>query len=126
MYYAGKSNTHADALSRKSEEVKSQQEAIERYCTQVLLPVKKVDHKVLQDLGLDHVRRGLPGPAGETIEIEKTALAALEAEWGYDSLQLVDRILQDNRTSPDLQDLRQKAQEELRDDTWQLREKLLL
>src|SRR5258708_26724082 len=62
MYRAGKSNARADALSRKSEEVKSQQEASERYRTQALLPVERVDHAVLQDLGLDHVARGLPGP----------------------------------------------------------------
>ena len=130
MYRTGKSNARADALSRKTEEVESQQEAITQHRTQALLPAGKIDQEVLKDLGLDHVTgqasEGFPGPAGKIREAKEAALAALEAEWGYDSIQLVDRILQENRTSPELQELRQKAQEELQDDTWQLREGVLL
>jgi hypothetical protein len=110
MYRTGKSNVCADALSRKTEEVKSQQKAIEQYRTQVFLPAEKIDREVLMDLGLD----------------QEPAVAALEAGCGYDSLQLVDRILEENRTSQELGELRDKAQKEPEDDTWQLRNGLLL
>jgi hypothetical protein len=76
----------------------------------VFLLIKKIDHKVLIDLGLDR----------------EPAVAALEAGCGYDSLQLVDRILEENRTSQELGELRDKAQKESEDDTWQLRNGLLL
>jgi hypothetical protein len=53
MYYINKSNARADALSRKAEEVKSQQKTIKQYYTQVFLPANKVNIKVLKDLELD-------------------------------------------------------------------------
>jgi hypothetical protein len=55
MYYTGKSNARANALSCKAEEVKSQQKTIEQYCTQVFLPTDKVDIKVLKDLKLNRL-----------------------------------------------------------------------
>jgi hypothetical protein len=132
MYRTGKSNARADALSRKAEEVRSQQKAIEQYRTQVFLPTDKVDIRVLKDLELDRLisqpSDGLPGRAGETadIAIAELAVPELEPEWGYDSLQLIDSILRNNRTNSELQELRQKAQNEQGDDTWQLRDGLLL
>jgi len=38
MYYIGKANEQANALSKKYEDVKEQGKAIEEYRTQVLLP----------------------------------------------------------------------------------------
>jgi hypothetical protein len=55
MYCTGKSNVRADALSRKAEEVKSQQKAIEQYRTQVFLPTNKVNIRVLKNLKLDRL-----------------------------------------------------------------------
>jgi hypothetical protein len=47
MYYIGKANKRADALSRKHEDVKEQGKAIEEYRTQVLLPRTKIDLAVV-------------------------------------------------------------------------------
>jgi hypothetical protein len=112
MYCTGKSNACADVLSCKAEEVKSQQKAIEQYRTQVFLLTDKVDIKVLKDLKLDclisQLNNGLPDWARETadIAIAELIVAELEPEWGYDSLQLINSILQNNRTNSELQELR--------------------
>jgi hypothetical protein len=107
MYRAGTANERADALSRKHEDVKSQEEAIKKYRTQILLPRDKIDPSVVDELQL--------APIDTTTELEQ----------GYDSLQLVDKILTENRTSPELQELRTKAASET-EETWQLRDGLLL
>jgi hypothetical protein len=84
MYYIGKSNARADVLSRKAEEVKSQQKAIKQYYTQVFLPTDKVDIKVLKDLELDRLTGqpsdGLPGQARETADIAIAELIIAELE----------------------------------------------
>jgi hypothetical protein len=84
MYRTGKSNARANALSRKAEEVKSQQKAIKQYCTQVFLPTNKVDIRVLKDLELDclisQLSDGLPGRARETADIAIAELVVAELE----------------------------------------------
>ena len=106
MYRTGKSNERADALSRRTEAVAPQKEAISRYRTQILLPYSQIDAQVIEDL----------------------QLAVLDKS--YDSVQLVEKILKTNRTSPDLEDLRKKAtlgdRQDPADKTWQIRDKLLL
>ena len=59
-----------------------------------MIPRQKIDQAIVDDL----------------------QLAPLE-EHGYDSLRLISRILEDNRTNPDIQDLRTKAQTEQTDNT---------
>jgi transposase InsO family protein len=107
VYRTGKSNERADALSRKTEDVHKQQKAIERYRTQIMIPRHKIDQAVIDDLQLPQV-------------------AAIEDDHGYDSLQLLSRVLEDNKTNPALHDLRTKAQSKQKDNTWTLREGLLL
>ena len=68
-----------------------------------MIPRQKIDQAIVDDL----------------------QLAPLE-EHGYDSLRLISCILEDNRTNPDIQDLRTKAQTEQIDNTWSLRDGLLL
>ena len=114
MYRAGKSNERADALSRRIEEVKSQDQVMAEYRTQTLLPAAKIDPRILDDLELTPI--ALVSPAQEGIDQPDTQ---------YDSIQLVDKILASNREAPELQELRQKAQTE-KEDTWQLQDGLLL
>ncbi len=63
------------------------------YYTQVLLPTNKVDPRILKELQL------------APIEI----LEPIVLEQAYDSIRLIDCILQDNCVSPNLVDLRTKA-----------------
>ena len=56
IYYTGKANKRADALSKKHEEVKEQGRAIKEYKTQVMLPRTKIDLVVVQDLQLAPVK----------------------------------------------------------------------
>ena len=51
-----------------------------------MIPRQKIDQAIVDDL----------------------QLAPLE-EYGYNSLRLISHILEDNRTNPDIQDLRTKA-----------------
>ena len=68
-----------------------------------MIPRQKIDQAIVDDL----------------------QLAPLE-EYGYNSLRLISRILEDNRTNPDIQDLWTKAQTEQTDNTWSLQDGLLL
>jgi hypothetical protein len=68
MYRAGTANERADALSRKHKDVKSQEEAIKKYRTQILLLRDKIDPSVVDELQL--------APIDTTTELEQ----------GYDSL----------------------------------------
>jgi hypothetical protein len=107
VYRTGKSNERADALSRKTEDVHEQQKAIERYRTQIMIPRHKIDQAVVEDLQLPQV-------------------AAIENDHGYDSLRLMAYILEDNKTNPDLEELRTQARTQQNDNTWTLRDGLLL
>ena len=80
MYRAGKANERADALSRKLEDVKAQDKAIEQYRTQVMIPRSKVDSEVIQDL----------------------QLSPIEPEAEYNNIHLVEKLLESNRSSLDL------------------------
>jgi len=127
MYRAGKSNERADALSRKHEDVKEQGKVMEEYRTQVLLPRTKIDSAVVKDLQLAPVE---PAPEQEPAPIKPVQEQELEptadfTSQPYDSIQLLDKILIANRTSPDLAELRTKAEFE-QEKTWQLKDSLLL
>jgi len=86
-----------------------------------------------EDLPEEHTPIGGVIPLEEGILLEALPVASaivapveapLVAPAGYSSLQLVDKILQDNRMSPDLQELRITAQAE--SDVWTLQDGLLL
>ena len=62
MYWAGKSNERADALSRKYEDTAAQDKVMAAYRTQVLLPRSKIDGEVVQDLQLSPIE-DFPSPA---------------------------------------------------------------
>ena len=120
MYRTGKSNACANALSRKAEDVQEQQKAIEQHRTQTIIPQDKIDQAIINNLKLDGQtsKPYFPGLAGQTNDQQQVpALAALEEEEGYNSLQLVDCILKENRTSPKLHELRTKAIAEQSDNT---------
>jgi hypothetical protein len=70
------------------------------YCTQVLLPANKVDPRILKELQLAPIKT--QEPPSEPVALEQA----------YDSIRLIDRILQDNYVSPNLAELRTKAQHE--------------
>ncbi len=70
-YRAGKANERADALSRKVEEVQAQKKAIKEYRTQTLLPLSRIDTRVQEEL----------------------QLANLEEDIGYNSTQLINKVL---------------------------------
>jgi hypothetical protein len=108
MYRAGKSNERADALSRKYEDTIAQDRVMAEYRTQVFLPRSKISDEVIHDLQLAPIDGSPP-----------------ENETEYDSIQLVDKLLSDNRTSLELEELRAKATKE-QEDTWQLQNGLLL
>jgi hypothetical protein len=84
----------------------------------VLLPTNKVDPRILDKLQLAPIKTQEP-PS------EPTTAEPVAPEQAYDSIRLIDRILQDNRVSPDLAELRTKAQHET-EGTWELRDGLLL
>jgi hypothetical protein len=68
IYQAGTTNKRANALSRKHKDVKSQEEAIKKYYTQILLLRDKIDPSVVDELQL--------APIDTTTELEQ----------GYNSL----------------------------------------
>ncbi len=64
------------------------------YYIQVLLPTNKVDPRILKELQLVPIK----------------VLEPIVLEQAYNSIRLIDYILQDNRVSPNLAELRTKAQ----------------
>jgi len=136
MYREGKANARADALSRMENDVREQDKVMAEQRTQVLLPRDKIDSRVVEDLQLAPLEQ-LTDPEQLVIPAEAPVIQGTEnvtagpeitvpASSGdtYDSIRLVERILQENRTSPELNDLRIKAQAEA-EDTWQLKDGLL-
>ena len=103
MYRVGKANKRADVLSRKLEDVKAQDKAIKQYRTQVMILHSKVDSEVIQDL----------------------QLSLIEPEAEYNSIHLVEKLLESNRSSLDLQEAWIRAQNK-KEGTWQLKDGLLL
>jgi hypothetical protein len=128
MYRAGKANARADALSRKEGDVQAQDVLKGKHRTQLFLSADKIDPRISQELNLTPVEADMPiEPDSTTPDSTDTAVPLAEGDTAseYDSLQLTDRILTSNRTSPELNELRIKAQKET-EDTWQLRDGLLL
>ncbi len=73
------------------------------YYIQVLLPTNKVDPCILKELQLVLIKTQEPS-------LEPVAPEPVVLEQAYNSIRLIDRILQDNRVSPNLVELRTKAQ----------------
>jgi hypothetical protein len=97
-------------LSRKLEDTTAQDQVIATYRTQILLPRDKITKEVVQDLQL--------APVEDSTDL-------YQDKEGYTSIELMDKLLHENRTSPKLEELRIKAKSE-KEDTWQLRDGLLL
>jgi transposase InsO family protein len=123
MYRAGKANARADALSRIEDDVQRQNTVKREHRTQVLLPADKVDSRIIKELELQLAPITSPEALTEPGSTKETG--PTDPKLSYDSLQLVDRILQENRASPDLAELRTKAQHET-EGIWELRDGLLL
>lgn len=90
-YRSGVSNTCADALSRRDQEVTTQEEIKSKYRTQTLLPDSVLDSRITDDLSME----------GEEI----ASLLSIDQE----ELDLIDRLLLANREHPTLQDQRDLA-----------------
>jgi hypothetical protein len=136
MYREGKANARADALSRIENDVREQDKVMAEQRTQVLLPRDKIDSRVVEDLQLapleqltDLEQLVIPAEAPvvqgtENVTASPEITVPASSSDTYDSIRLVERILQENRTSPELNDLRIKAQVKA-EDTWQLKDGLL-
>ena len=98
-FRAGKSNEKADTLTRREQDVKSQETLMKESRFQTMLQPEQLSPEVLQDVQLAPVT--------------------------LDQSLLIDRILQDNRTAAELDELRIKAQKEP-ESVWGLKEGLLL
>jgi transposase InsO family protein len=94
MYWAGKQNTKADALTQRDNEVAAQDGIKTQYQTRAFLSQDQVDPQVLRDLGIDITEIDLLPIEGDTLE---------------EPIGLVDRILRANRDSESLGALRAQA-----------------
>jgi hypothetical protein len=76
------------------------------YCTQTILPRDKLDQLVVNDLHLPHLTQllGEMGPP-EPNPIEVSPIEATPSSKDYNSLQLIAHIIENNKVSPDLEDL---------------------
>lgn len=94
-YRPGKDNVQADALTRRNDEVASQDQLKKEIRQQVLLTADKLDPRIVQEL--------------EQVSI--SALTPLEAATRpfLDTITVVERVLQANRNEPSLGALRTQA-----------------
>jgi hypothetical protein len=107
-YRPGRTNAAADALSRREEAVDSQNIAKKVFREQVLLPDACLDPEILEELNQ------------ETCQIPVDVIMAPM----FQDLQLVDRVLQANRTDPTLALYRGKAETD--DEDWTMQDGLVL
>src|SRR6202021_2482991 len=94
MCRLGKQNAKADALTRRDQEVEIQDRIKTEYHTKAFLTQDQIDPQVLKDLG---------------IEAETNELAPIEEPFWDEPIELVDRILRQNRKVPLLQALREQS-----------------
>lgn len=94
-YRPGKDNVQADALTRRNDEVASQDRLKKEIRQQVLLAADKLDPRIIQEL--------------EQVSI--SALTPLETATRpfLDTVTIVDQVLQANRNEPSLEALRTQA-----------------
>ena len=92
MYRPGKTNC-ADALTRRRQELENQAASKIALRTQALLRTENLDPQILEELSTDH-----PDPDVEICPIEAP------------ELDLIDELLQANRTSASLQEFREDAE----------------
>ena len=96
-YRPGKQNQGADALTRRKQDTDSQGEVMVESRMQIMLKLENLDPRIIQEL-----------------PPQDTQLAPLDSA----PLDLIDRILQANRTSESLAEYRRKATDEQQG--WQL------
>jgi transposase InsO family protein len=103
-YRPGKNNALADALSRRQDVVNYQNEAKKKFRTQTLLLEECLDPQIVREFK----------------EVESTvSVVTLQ-----DNLHIVDKLLQANRTNPELEPYREKARGPDKD--WAMQDGLLL
>ncbi len=75
-----------------------------------MLPRDKLDQSVVDDLGLPHLTHSLGemGPPEANL-IEVSPIETTPSSKDYNSLQLIAYIIEDNKVSPDLEDLYTRA-----------------
>src|SRR5579862_4436921 len=125
-YRTGRTNERADALSRKREDLLSQSQVMAANRTQILLPREKLTDEVVRDLQLAPLEPF--GGSQSTVKAARDppqALADPLMTPVSNGLELIDKLLNANRTAPELEELQVKARTEV-EDTWQLRDGLLL
>jgi hypothetical protein len=99
---------------------------MDHYYTQTMLPRDKLDQSVIDDLHLPHLTQSLGemGPP-EPNPIEVSPIDTTPNSKDYNSLQLIACIIEDNKASPDLEDLHTRATTS-KDDVWTLQDGMLL
>jgi transposase InsO family protein len=110
MYQPGKRNTKADALTRRKEDHDSQRKVILESRTQTLLKASQLDPRITADLEeplLTAVNKPMLTAVNMLTDLEAQLAPVEEAQ--AESIGLIDRVLQANRTSNTLADLRAKA-----------------
>ena len=106
QYHLVAKNQKADALTRREDDVRQQEALKKEHRDQVMLPAETLSPRVQEELA-------------------KAALAPVEPPQEAEPLLLIDRILQANRSSPSLQELRDQAMDDDQS-TYTLKDGLLL
>jgi hypothetical protein len=109
MYRPGKQNMKADALTRRKEDHDSQHQATLESRHQVLLKRSQLDPQIIAELDF---------------ALDNCSYQIAPIEGSQEGLSLIDQILQANRTSKSLANLRQKATDP-EQKVWQLQDGLL-
>ena len=109
MYRSGKENAKADALTRKPDEIDSQNAIKRDFRTRALLSKDQVEMQALRNLG---------------IEIDEITLAPVETYEFDESLTISERIRKANKTALSLEPLRKQALQD--DSAYTIEEDLVL
>ena len=119
-YRPGKENEKADILTRREQDVRTQDALKHTYRTQVLLPLTNVDPRIIEEL--DQAREARDATSISVLDTTQVAPISPLAE-ELSSLHLMDKLIAANKTHPSLDKERDAARRG--DEGWLLKEGLL-
>ena len=111
IYRTRKLNERVNALSRKDEDVTTTEKAMHLQRTQIIIPCSRINQAIIEDFSLVLILVSI-----EVKEPEREP---------YNNIQLISKILKENKTSLNLKEYQILARNES-ETTWKLRDGLLL
>lgn len=115
MYRTGVTNTLADTLSRRDQELTPTEAKKRAFRTQQMIPDSKIDPKILEEFKEEADSEGPQIRVVEAVQLEEIQEEIVnpvsEEEYDVNGYDVIDQIIAANKSSPVLESLREKARD---------------